>query len=65
MHDNHSLEYGHISLAVAIFGTVFGWISSHNISENVKMISFIISGCAGLMAMRYYYYATKKVKRKP
>jgi len=64
MQDNHTLEHGHISLIISIITGVFAWISSHNISETIKILSMILSGCAAIMAMRYYYFATKKIKRK-
>lgn len=64
MQDNNTLEHGHISLAISIITGAFAWISSHNISETVKIVSMILSCGAGLMAMRYYYFATKRVKKK-
>lgn len=62
MDHNHNGEHGHIALAVSLITGIFAWISSQNISEVIKVLSMLISIGAGCMAIRYYYYATKKQK---
>lgn len=56
---NHNLENGHISLGVCLIGQIFSRI---NMGEALKELSIVISIIAGIMAIRYYYYATKKTK---
>lgn len=63
MDNNHNVDHGHVSLAIAMITGVFAWISSHNVSEIFKTIAAVVSIGAGLMAIRYYYYATIKAKK--
>lgn len=60
--DNHQVEYGHISLAVSILSGIIAWINMLEAAELIKNGAGIISMAAGVMAIRYYYYATKKNK---
>lgn len=62
MDNNHYGEHGHIALAVSFITGFFAWIGSHSLSEFAKGLSMVVSIGAGLMAIRYYYYATKKNK---
>lgn len=52
---NNDLLTGTIYLAATVASFVVNVLTQTN-------ISFIISLCVGLMAIRYYYYATKKLK---
>lgn len=61
--NNHNLEHGHASLAVSILTGIMAWIGAHTISEIAKTGAAVISIAAGIMAIRYYYYATKKTKQ--
>lgn len=59
---NHYGESGHVSLAICVITGLFAWIGSHSLNEIIKGLSMVVSIGAGLMAIRYYYYATKKHK---
>jgi hypothetical protein len=63
MDNNQNVEHGHVSLAVSLVGAVFAWINGHNVSETVKAMAGLVSIVAGVMAIRYYYYATIKAKK--
>lgn len=62
--DNNSNDvgHGHTSLVIAFITGTFAWIDGHTFSEAVKSIAAFVSMGAGCMAIRYYYYATKKQK---
>ena len=63
MEQNNDLQYGHISLLVSLLTGFFAWLGSLNAGEVLKGLSLIVSIGAGIMAIRYYYYATKKAKK--
>jgi 5-bromo-4-chloroindolyl phosphate hydrolysis protein len=50
---------GHVSLGVSI---IMGILARIDVGEFLKNGSVVISIIAGIMAIRYYYYATKKQK---
>lgn len=63
MDNNHNVENGHISALVSILSATFAWIASHDISEMIKGIAGMVAIVSGIMAIRYYYYATIKAKK--
>lgn len=60
-HNNYG-DQGNVYLAVSIIAGIFNWIGSYTLPEVFKGISMAVSIGAGIMAIRYYYYATKKQK---
>ena len=62
MGDNHNGEHGHAALVVSAITGLLGWINSAQIGELLKGFSMTVSIAAGIMAIRYYWYATKKQK---
>lgn len=62
MDHNHNGEHGHVALAVSLITGFFAWIGGQSMGEALKVISGVVSIGAGLMAIRYYYFATKKHK---
>ena len=61
--DHNYGEHGHISLAIALISGMFAWIGSYTLPDVVKGLSMLVSIVAGIMAIRYYYYATKKQQK--
>jgi len=55
--ENNHVGDGHAALAVSILMGIFARI---DVAETLKTVSLVISITAGLMAIRYYYYSTKK-----
>lgn len=62
MDNHHYAGHGHISLLVSILMGVFAWVGALDFSEVLKIAAGLVSVVAGIMAIRYYYYATKKIK---
>ena len=60
MDNNDYSGHGNVSLAVSLIAGMFAWIGSYSLPEVIKSLSMIVSIIAGIMAIRYYYYATKK-----
>jgi len=60
--DNHNADQGNISLLISIITGMLAWIGSYSLGEVFKGVSMAVSIIAGIMAIRYYYYATKKQK---
>jgi hypothetical protein len=61
MENNYSGN-GNVSLAICGITGVFSWLADQSFGELLKYISMVVSIVAGLAAIRYYYYATKKQK---
>lgn len=51
---------GHTSLLISVFTAV---VSFADAGEAMKSLAGFISIVAGIMAIRYYYHATKNVKK--
>lgn len=60
--DNNNLDNGHAALAVSLITGFIAWIGSFDFGDIVKTVSMLVSIGAGIMAIRYYYHATKKHK---
>lgn len=63
MDNNNSLEFGHASLMISILTGIVSWIGTIDVGEFIKNAAGIVSFAAGLMAIRYYYFATIKAKK--
>ena len=63
MDNNNYAEHGHVSLIVTLLSGVFAWLSSHEFGEVIRTTAGLIAIISGVMAVRYYYYATKKQKQ--
>ena len=59
--DNNYTAYGGTSLSVSFVSVILLFIGS--VPDGVKVVAGIVSIIAGLMATRYYYYATKEKKQ--
>jgi len=59
---SHSPITATIFLVVSLGAGFFGWIGWTSMQEWMRFVSLIISMIAGIMAIRYYYYSTKKNK---
>jgi hypothetical protein len=53
---------GPASLIVSLASGLFCFIASTDISEVIRGIAGLVSIAAGVMAIRHYYYSTKKNK---
>lgn len=62
MDHNNYADNGHASLALCLITGFIAWVDAQSISEVLKVISIVVSIGAGIMAMRYYSKATKKIK---
>lgn len=60
--DGNQTMYGGPSLSVSLGGVMFLFIG-HDIGDILKGIAAIVSIAAGIMALRYYHYATKEKKQ--
>lgn len=60
--DNHDVGQGHAYLAVSLIMGFIAWVGSFELGDVLKTVSILISSGAGIMAIRYYWYATKKIK---
>lgn len=60
----NNVQYGHASLTVSIIGGMLAWIDFQVIDFGVKAFTGIISMAAGVMAIRYYHYNTKRIKNE-
>lgn len=63
VNDHHSSPItAAVYLTTSFITGFFGWISWTSMEEWMKFLSLVISMIAGVMAIRHYYYATKKNK---
>lgn len=60
---NHITGHGHASLLISLISGVIAWVNLHTVPELLKTGSAFVSIFAGIMAIRYYYYATKKAQK--
>jgi hypothetical protein len=56
---------GHKTIAdiSASISMLSAWISVSSIQPFVSSLASLIGICTGLFAIRYYYYATKEIKK--
>lgn len=62
MEGNHSHHDGAINAGISVLCTIFAWISVKDAQTIAAFISSCIAIVSGVMAIRYYYHATKKLK---
>lgn len=64
MDNNHTHPLlGVLYLIVSIFGTIYAWVSIIALKDLIGIVAGFISTGAGIMAIRYYYFATKEKKK--
>jgi len=63
MDNNSNVGYGHLSLMISVLSGIISWFGTIDVGEAIKGAAGIVSIGAGIMAMRYYYYATIKAKK--
>ena len=59
---NSNPVMGAIYLTTSFAMGFFGWIGWTSMQEWLKFVSLLISMGAGVMAIRYYWFATKKTR---
>lgn len=64
MEHNDYGELGHRFAAITILLQIANNIDWGNLDQILKPVSTFLAICTALMALRYYYYATKKAKQK-
>lgn len=62
MDNNDYVGNGNAAMAVSLIFGFIAWVGTFNIGDVLKVTSMAVSIVAGIMAIRYYYYATKKQK---
>ncbi len=60
--ENNTVQNGHTSLLVSIISASIAWIDIQSIDMGVKVFSSVVTAGASFMAIRYYYYNTKRIK---
>jgi hypothetical protein len=63
MDNNSNVEFGHLSLVVSILTGIISWIGTIDVSEFIKSTAGVVAIAAGIMAIRYYYFATIKARK--
>ena len=63
MDNGHHITDGMINTVTSIFCAVLAWISLKDAQTVVAMIASICAVVSAIMAIRYYYHATKKIKQ--
>lgn len=63
MDNDNNIGHGHASLSISVLCGIITWLNTINVSEAIKGVAGIVSIAAGIMAIRYYYYATIKAKK--
>jgi hypothetical protein len=64
MENNNSVSNGHTSLLISVLSGSVAWVDAQSVDMGVKIFSSCVSLVAGLMAIRYYHYNTKRVKNE-
>lgn len=62
MYNGTNIGSGVTNLIVSVLTGIIAWMNGISVGEFVKIVSGIISAVAGLMAIRHFYYSTKKLK---
>ena len=61
MDNNFNVEGGGpVCALISLIAIPFAWMGIKETQVALAMIASLIAICSGLMAIRYYYYATKK-----
>jgi len=53
---------GLVSTTICMVSTIFAWISIKDVQTIAAFIASLIAIVSGVMGIRYYYHATKKLK---
>lgn len=62
---NMNLEGGGpVFTLISLIAIPFAWMGIRETQVVLTVIATAIAICSGLMAIRYYYYATKKMKER-
>lgn len=64
MEHNNNPFAATISLGISIFSSIFAFISLANLQSFMAITGSLVAMISGGFAIRYYWYATKKVKNK-
>ena len=59
--DNHSNASEFTILS--FFAGMSSWVTLHNAQYLLSFIASFVAIASGIMAVRYYYYATKKINK--
>jgi len=63
MDNNIKVENGNLSACCAILLGLTTWLTPQNVEYGLKILVAIGSIITAIMAVRYYYYATKEKKK--
>lgn len=58
------VENGHTNALLAIVFAVISWLTPQSVDLLVKVASGLAAVATAIMAVRYYYWATKDAKKK-
>lgn len=64
MENNNNVQNGHLSLLISLISGSIAWIDAQSVDIGIKLLSSIVSLGAGVMAIRYYHYNTKRIKEE-
>lgn len=74
MENNHTLNpvSAMLAMTISFVMAVFAWVNLHTnllstigaFKEALGYVAALVSISAGCMAVRYYYYATKKIRKE-
>jgi|LakMenE18May11ns_1017448.scaffolds.fasta_scaffold9628354_1 hypothetical protein len=62
MENNNTVQQGHFSLLISLVSGSVAWIDAQSVDAGFKILSSIVSIGAGIMAIRHYYYNTKRIQ---
>jgi len=62
MENSNNVQHGHTSLAISLLSGSIAWLDAQTLDVNFKMFSSLISIAAGVMAIRYYHFNTKRIR---
>lgn len=60
--EQHDLNNGLAYTGLSFIAWIFSMITLDSVLRVIPAVSGLISVAAGIMAIRYYYYSTKKIK---
>lgn len=60
--EHHNHFHGKIGLVIWLASSIIGWISSIRLEVMLRDVSLGVSIIAGIVTIRYYWYATKEKK---
>lgn len=63
MDNNNEVQNGTLSMLISIITATIAWIGTHDLSELIRGFAGLVAIISGIMAIRYYYYATIKARK--